>query len=210
MEILSWNWIGQTKYTVSPWDAHFWGNGKTLVAQNLCNLSYLIRQRQEHQITVQLKVFSTWIRASQIFLDPIQKYVKVRVAWERVSRDLIVKYFSQCNVQIEANFLEKSLLCSNLCLFCILRKELKYLKPRTSNLHTIVRSYDSRVCWKGTATEIKKLWIDLGKISGRLSYETTTMRKLEVLGLILHHLWTIGLQMCNAAKIAICRLLNDH
>ena len=35
--------------TVRPWDAHFLGNGKTCVAQISCNLSYLIRQRQDHQ-----------------------------------------------------------------------------------------------------------------------------------------------------------------
>jgi hypothetical protein len=35
--------------TVRPWDARFLGNGKTRVAQKLCKLSYLIRQRQEHQ-----------------------------------------------------------------------------------------------------------------------------------------------------------------
>ena len=37
----------------------FLGNGKTRVAQNSCNLSYLIRQRQDHQKTVLLKVFTT-------------------------------------------------------------------------------------------------------------------------------------------------------
>ena len=47
------------KDTVRPWDARFWGNGKTRVAQNSCNLTYLIKQRQEHQKTVQLKVFTT-------------------------------------------------------------------------------------------------------------------------------------------------------
>ena len=30
--------------TLRPWNARFLGNGKTRVAQNLCNLSYLIRQ----------------------------------------------------------------------------------------------------------------------------------------------------------------------
>ena len=51
----------------------FLGNGKTRVAQNSCNLSYLIRQSQEHQKNVQLKVFTTYIHASQIFLGLIQK-----------------------------------------------------------------------------------------------------------------------------------------
>ena len=32
------------------------GNGKIRVSQNSCNLSYLVRQRQDHQKTVQLKV----------------------------------------------------------------------------------------------------------------------------------------------------------
>ena len=36
----------------------FLGNRKTCLAQNLCNLSYLISQRQEHQRTMQLKVFT--------------------------------------------------------------------------------------------------------------------------------------------------------
>ena len=39
---------------VRSWDAHIWGNGKTVVAKNSCNLSYLIKQRQDHQKTVQL------------------------------------------------------------------------------------------------------------------------------------------------------------
>ena len=64
--------------TVRPWDARFLGTGKTCVAQNLCNLSYLIRQRQEIQKTVQHKVFTTYIRASQNFLDPIQKHALSR------------------------------------------------------------------------------------------------------------------------------------
>jgi hypothetical protein len=33
--------------TVRPWGARFLVNGKTRGAQNLCNLSYLIRQRQD-------------------------------------------------------------------------------------------------------------------------------------------------------------------
>ena len=33
--------------------------GKDRVTQNSCNLSYLIRQRQDNQKTVQLKVFTT-------------------------------------------------------------------------------------------------------------------------------------------------------
>ena len=41
-----------------PWDARFWGNGKSRVAQNSCNLRYLIRRRQEHHKAVQLKVFT--------------------------------------------------------------------------------------------------------------------------------------------------------
>ena len=45
--------------TVTPWDARFWGNEKTRVAQNSCNLSCLIRQRQDHEKTVQLMVFTT-------------------------------------------------------------------------------------------------------------------------------------------------------
>ena len=45
--------------TVRHWDEFFGGNGKTRVAQNSCNLSYLIRQRQEHQKNMQLKVFTT-------------------------------------------------------------------------------------------------------------------------------------------------------
>ena len=45
--------------TVRPWDARFLGNGKIRVAQNSCNLSYLIRQLQEHEKIVQLKVFTT-------------------------------------------------------------------------------------------------------------------------------------------------------
>ena len=66
-------WSTQFQIVVRPWDARFLGNQKTRVAQNSCNLSYLIRQRQGHQKTVQLKVFTTWICASQIFLNPIQK-----------------------------------------------------------------------------------------------------------------------------------------
>jgi hypothetical protein len=46
-------------FTVRPWDARFLWNGKTRVAQNSCNLSYLIRQRQENQKNMQLKVFIT-------------------------------------------------------------------------------------------------------------------------------------------------------
>ena len=46
--------------TVRPSDARFLGNGNTGVAQNSCNLSYLIGQRQKHKKkTVQLKVFTT-------------------------------------------------------------------------------------------------------------------------------------------------------
>ena len=41
-----------TEATVRPWDARFLGYGKTHVAQNLCNLSYLIRQSQKHQKTM--------------------------------------------------------------------------------------------------------------------------------------------------------------
>ena len=40
------------KSTVGPWDARFLGNGKTCEAQNSCNLSHLIKQRQKHQKTV--------------------------------------------------------------------------------------------------------------------------------------------------------------
>ena len=61
LAILGWNnfqtydqkWIITS--TVRPWDARFLGNGKTCVARNSCNLSYLIRQRQDHQKTVQLQ-----------------------------------------------------------------------------------------------------------------------------------------------------------
>ena len=44
--------------TVRPWDARFLGNGKTCVAQNLCNLSYLIRGRKNYQKIEQVKVFT--------------------------------------------------------------------------------------------------------------------------------------------------------
>ena len=37
----------------------FWGNGKTCVAQSSCKLSDLIKQRQDHQKTMQLKVITT-------------------------------------------------------------------------------------------------------------------------------------------------------
>ena len=50
----------------------FFGNRKTCVAQNLRNMSYLIREEQEHQKIVQLKVFTIQFHASQ-FLDPFQK-----------------------------------------------------------------------------------------------------------------------------------------
>ena len=36
---------------VRPWDTCFLENGKTRVAQNLCNLTYLIRQRQKQKKT---------------------------------------------------------------------------------------------------------------------------------------------------------------
>ena len=44
-------WYDYFESTVRPWDARFGGNGKTHVSQNSCNLSYLIRQRQDHQKT---------------------------------------------------------------------------------------------------------------------------------------------------------------
>ena len=46
-------------FSVRPWDACFWGNGEICVTQSSCNLSYLIRQRQDHQKTILLKVFIT-------------------------------------------------------------------------------------------------------------------------------------------------------
>ena len=54
-----------------PWDARSLGNGKTCVAQNVCNLSYLIRQRQDHQKNVQLF----------IFYFSLHKYMHLRFFW---------------------------------------------------------------------------------------------------------------------------------
>ena len=87
------------------------GNGKTCVAQNSCNLSYLIRQRQEHQKTLQLKVFTTHIHASQIFLDPIQKRALSRfVQLEAVYLEALLylmQLFSMYHI-FKTNFAPKS------------------------------------------------------------------------------------------------------
>ena len=45
--------------TVRPWDARFWGNGETCVAQNLCNLNYFNKAKVKHQTTEQFKVFTS-------------------------------------------------------------------------------------------------------------------------------------------------------
>ena len=69
----------------------FWGNGKTHVAQNSCNLSYLIRQRQEHKKLCSLR-FSLHEFVHLKFFGPYSKtsIVKVRATWGRVSRGLTV------------------------------------------------------------------------------------------------------------------------
>ena len=69
----------------------FLGNRKTCLAQNLCNLSYLISQRQEHQRTMQLKVFT----CISNFFGPYSKtcIVKLHSAWGHLSRGLTAHIF---------------------------------------------------------------------------------------------------------------------
>ena len=82
-------------------------NEKTRVTQNLCNLSYLIRQRQDHQKTVQLKVFTT----SQIYMDPIQKralskFVQLKVLLYSIE----VRYTIRLTKRIKGNKMIKNML----------------------------------------------------------------------------------------------------
>ena len=44
-----WNGSFNSENTVRPWDVGFSKKGKTCVAQNSFNLSFLIRNRQDHQ-----------------------------------------------------------------------------------------------------------------------------------------------------------------
>ena len=46
---------------------------KKLVQLKFVQLFYLIGRNKNDQKNVLLKVFTTWIRSAQIFLDPIQK-----------------------------------------------------------------------------------------------------------------------------------------
>ena len=86
-----WKWS-----TLRPW--RFFGKEKTRAAQNSCNFCYLISWRKDDQKPVLLKVFTSYIRSSQIFLDPIQKRAPAR------------------SVQLEAVYLKALLyiLCCNL------------------------------------------------------------------------------------------------
>ena len=59
------------KDTVRPWDARFLGNGKTRVAQNLCNLSYLIRKKaRASKNRAANKGFTTNISCISNFFEP--------------------------------------------------------------------------------------------------------------------------------------------
>ena len=81
--------------TVRPWDARFLGNGKSRVAQNSCNLSYLIRQRQDHPKKKRAAWGFHYINwCISTFFGPYSKtcIVKVRADWGRVSRGLTVAW----------------------------------------------------------------------------------------------------------------------
>ena len=69
----------------------FWGELKNSCSSNSCNLSYLIRQKQNHQKIMQLKFFTINSCISNIF-GPYSKMciVKVCAAWSCVSRGLTV------------------------------------------------------------------------------------------------------------------------